>query len=76
MRQARSVELVAQRRRMELFMHSQVRPHFAAWVFAIALPSRGTEKAQICAAYQSGSSKAEQCLFLLHNEMPFAPGLI
>ena len=39
MRQARSVELVAQRRRMELFMHSQVRPQFAAWVFAIALPS-------------------------------------
>ena len=30
MRQARSVELVAQRRRMELFMRSQVRLQFAA----------------------------------------------
>ncbi len=40
MRQARSVELVAQRRRMELFMRSQVRPKFAAEVFATALLSK------------------------------------
>ena len=74
MRQARSVELVAQRRRMELFMRSQVRLHFAAGVFPIAfLPGEQCQGTGMCC--RLAQVRLSKFLFLLHYKVPFIAGL-